>query len=93
MKDIKKESSILSAKELIIKLLKNSLSNSLSTLELIHINQDSILETISKDTKYILPKLSKLTKEFKENTKKTELKKEKSKLKKYQKIRYYKKLF
>ena len=77
MNDLKKESPILSAKDLIIKLLKESLSNSLSTLEFNHKNQDANLKTISKDSKDNISKLLQLTKEVKENTIKTELKKEK----------------
>ena len=80
-KDIKKESIIISAKELIIKIIKESLSNSLSILELNHKNQDIILKTMSKDSKDNILKLSQLTKEVKENTIRTELKKEKPKLK------------
>ena len=85
MNDLKKESPILSAKDLIIKLLKESLSNSLSTLEFNHKNQDANLKTISKDSKDNISKLLQLTKEVKENTIKTELKKEKSKLKEKEK--------
>ena len=86
-KNTEKESKISNVKELIIKLIKGSLSNSLSYLELSHKKQDDTIKTIGKDCTNYISKLFQLTKEVRENTTKKELTKEKSKLKDKEKIK------
>ena len=80
-KDLKQESMISSTKELIKKLIKESMNNSLTKLELNSENQYITLNSITKNSRNFQTKISKLLEEIDENLKKKEKEKQKQKSK------------
>ena len=90
--DLKKESIISSTKKLIQKLIKESLIKSLSKLELNAKNQNTTLNSITKNSIDLNNKINKLLKEVDKNIKKKEKEKEKAKNKSKEKFKNSKKL-
>ena len=87
-----KASMTTQVKELIQKLIKNSLNNSLTKLESNSENKESTLKSIGKTSIDYLTKITKLIQEVDENTNKKKLKIEKPKIKKKESLKNIKKL-